>query len=99
MHKQECPVQVICSRDVEAVLIQGYYAQTILSLYKKIKQTRKDMQKTRVPVVANTHVSLQFCGKAALKRRITLSYEYRASEGKIHFMHFFTKKSNTRVNR
>ena len=42
---QECPVQVICCRDVEAVLVKGYYAQTIVSLYKnKIKQTRKDMQ-------------------------------------------------------
>ena len=29
VYKQECPVQVICSRDVEAVLIR-YCAQTIL---------------------------------------------------------------------
>ena len=49
----------------------------------------------RVPVkvvrliVANIHVSLQFCGKAALKRRITLSYKHRASEAseqKIHLI-------------
>ena len=33
--KQECAVQVICSRDVEAVLIKSCCAQTILSLYKK----------------------------------------------------------------
>ena len=48
-----------------------------------------------VKVVANIHVSLQFCGKAALKRRITLSYKYRASEaseGKIHFVPFFHPK-------
>ena len=32
VYKQECPIQVICSRGVEAVLIKGYYAQTILSL-------------------------------------------------------------------
>ena len=44
-YKQECPVQVICSRDVEAVLIKGYYAQTILSLYKKSNKLElKDMQ-------------------------------------------------------
>ena len=89
MYKQECLVQVICSRDVEAVLIKRYYAQTILSLYKKkkIKHTRKDICKHEsssksVKVVANIHVSLQFCGKAALKRRVTSSYKYRASEGK-----------------
>ena len=39
--------------------------------------------------VANIYVSLQFCGKAALKRRITLSYKYRASEGKIHVVCMF----------
>ena len=33
-----------------------------------------------VKVVANIHVSLQFCDKAALKRRITLPYKYRACE-------------------
>ena len=30
VYKQECLVQIICSRDVEAVLVKGYYAQTIL---------------------------------------------------------------------
>ena len=100
MYKQECLVQVICSKDVEAVLIKVYYVQTILSLYKKIKQTRKyickhESSSKSVKVVANIHVSLQFCGKAALKRRVTLSYKYRASEaseGKIHFEPCFTKK-------
>ena len=29
--------KVICSRDVEAVLIKGFYEQTLLSLYKKIQ--------------------------------------------------------------
>ena len=29
VYKQECSVQVIYSRDVEAVLIEGYYAQTV----------------------------------------------------------------------
>ena len=48
-----------------------------------------------VKVVANIHASLQFCGKAALERHITLSYKYRASEAseeKIHFVPFFSKK-------
>ena len=45
VYKQECPIQVICSRGVEAVLIKGYYGQTILSLYnKKSNKTKKDMQ-------------------------------------------------------
>ena len=45
-YKQEYPVPVIRSRDVEAVLVKGYYAQTILSLYKKKsnKLELKDMQ-------------------------------------------------------
>ena len=53
-------------------------------------------------IVANIHVSLQFCGKAALKRRITLSYKYRASEAseeKIHCGFFSPKNINSRVNR
>ena len=53
--------------------------------------------------VANIYVSLQFCGKAALKGRITLSYKYRvseASEGKIHVVGFFSPKNiNIKVNR
>ena len=100
MSKQECPIQVICSRGVEAVLIKGYYAQTILSLYKK-NQTKlerickHESSSKSVQAVPNIHVNLQFCGKATLKRHITLSYKYRASkasEGKIHFVPFFTKK-------
>ena len=107
MYKQECPVQVIYSRNVEAVLIKGYYAQTILSLYKK-----KSNKLERIcehensgksgKIVANIHVSFQFCGKAALKRCITLSYKYRASEAneeKIHFGPFSPKNINSRVNR
>ena len=46
-------------------------------------------------VVANIHVNLQFCGKAALKRHTTLSYKYRASEaseGKNTFCAFFSPK-------
>ena len=58
--------------------------------------------------VANIYVGLQFWGKAALKRRTTLSYQYRASEaseGKIHvvfllFVLFFSPKNiNIKVNR
>ena len=48
-----------------------------------------------VKIIANIHGSLQFCSTAALKRRITLSYKYRASkasEEKTHFVSFFTKK-------
>ena len=55
-----------------------------------------------VKIVANIHGSLQFCSTAALKRRITLSYKYRASEAseeKIHFVSFSPKNSNSRVNR
>ena len=100
MYKQECPIQVICSRGVEAVLIKGYYAQTILFLYKKKKKNQTELERIckhecsskSVQVVANIHVNLQFCGKTALKRHITLSYKYRASEGKKHFVPFFTKK-------
>ena len=57
-----------------------------------------------VKIVAHIHVSLQFCGKAALKRHITLSYKYRASEAsekkqKKHFVPFSPKNINRRVNR
>ena len=49
-----------------------------------------------VKVVANVHVSLQFCGKVALERHITLSYKYRASEvseeKNTFCAMFFTKK-------
>ena len=46
VYKQECPVQVISSRDVEAVLILREKVQTIhkLSVYKTIKQIRKNMR-------------------------------------------------------
>ena len=37
----ECPVQDICRRDVKAVLNKGYYAQTIVSLYKKKKKLKR----------------------------------------------------------
>ena len=108
MYKEECPVQVIYSRDVEVVLIKGYYAQTILSLYKKKSNKLESIcehesSSKSVKIVANIHVSLQFCGKAALKRRITLSYKYRASEAseeKIKFGPFLSQKNiNSRVNR
>ena len=64
--------------------------QTKLKTICKHESSSKSVQ-----VVANIHVNLQFCGKAALKEHITLSYKYRASEaseGKIHFVPFFTKK-------
>ena len=67
-------------------LIKGYYyyAQTILSLCKKSNKLERickyESFSKSVKIVANIHVSLQFCGKVALKRRITLSYKYRASE-------------------
>ena len=63
---------------------------------KKSNKTKKvckhENSSKSVQVVANIHVNLQFCGKAALKRHITLSYKYRASEGKIHFVPFFHQK-------
>ena len=79
------PVQIICSRDIEAVLIKRYYAQTINCLCtKKSNKLERifehESSSKSVKVVANIHVSLQFCSKAALKRHITLSYKYRASE-------------------
>ena len=67
---------------------------------KKSNKTRKvcknESSSKSVQVVANIHVNLQFCDKAALKRHITLSYKYRASEaseGKIHFVPFFFTKT------
>ena len=60
--------------------------QTKLERICKHESSSKSVQ-----VVANIHVNLQFSGKTALKRHITLSYKYQASEGKIHFVPFFTK--------
>ena len=93
MYKQECPIQVIFSRGVEAVLrilcanhtvfVQKH--QTELERICKHECSSKSVQ-----VVANIHVNLQFFGKTALKRHITLSYKYRASEaseGKCAFFH------------
>ena len=76
MYKQECPIQDICCRNVEAVLIKGYYAQTIVSLYKKKSNKlericKHESSSKSVKVVASIHVSLQFFGNAARKRRIT----------------------------
>ena len=72
--------------------------QTKLERICKHESSSKSAQ-----VVANIYINLQFCGKAALKRHITLSYKYRASEaneGKIHFVPFFHQKNiNSRVNR
>ena len=103
VYKQECPVQVICCRDVEAVLIKGYYAQTIVSLYRKKERKKKSKKVERickheissksVMVVANIRVSLQFCGNAALKRRITNTERTkRAREKYILCLFIFTKK-------
>ena len=70
-----------------------------LSLYKTINKLERicehESSSKSVKIVANIHGSLQFCSQAALKRHITLSYKYRASEAseeKIHFVSFFTKK-------
>ena len=113
MYKQECPVQVICSRDVEAVLFKGEK--------KKKQQQQKKKKKTQtihtvsclctkqsntlericehestsesVKTVANIHLSLQFCGKAALKRRLSLSNTERAKRArKKMFCAFFHQK-------
>ena len=89
------------SRDVEAVFIKGYYAQTILFFVQKNiisnkheRISKHESSSRSVKVVANVHVGLQFCGKAALKRHI-ISYKYRASEaseGEVHFVPFFHQK-------
>ena len=41
---------VICSRDLEAVLIKGFYEQTMLSLPKTIQSNWKGYANMRVPV-------------------------------------------------
>ena len=97
MYKQECPVQVFCCRDVEAVLIKGYYAQTIVSLYKKKSNKlericKHESSSKSVKVVANIHVSLQFCVNAALKRRITKLIP--SARGKNTFCAFFHQNKN-----
>ena len=70
VYKQECPVQVICSRNVEAVLIKGC-ANHIVFVQKKSNELERickhESSSKSVKVVANIHVSLQFCGKAAPK--------------------------------
>ena len=69
---------------------------------KKIKLEKickHESSSKSVKVVADIHVSLQFCSKAALKRRTTLSYKYRAREGKINFVPFSPKNINSRINR
>ena len=95
MLKQECPFQIICSRDVEAVLIKGYYAQTILSLYKKKSNKlericRHESFRKSVKVVANIHVSPRFCGRAALERHYNTNTK-RARKKYILCL-FFSKK-------
>ena len=99
MYKQECPVQVIYSRDVEAVLIKGYYVQIILSLYKKNKSNKlkriceHESSSKSGKIVENIHASLQFCGKAALKRTYHIIIPSERSErGKNTFWAFFHQK-------
>ena len=99
MYKQKCPVQVICSRDVEAVLIKDIMRKPYCLCTKKSNKLERICKyvssSKNVKVVANIQISLQFSGKAALERHITLSYKYRASEasdGKIHFVPFFIKQ-------
>ena len=72
---------------------------------KKSNKTKKvckhESSSKSVQVVANIHVNLQFCGKAALKGHITLSYKYRASERareKYILCLFSPKNINSRVN-
>ena len=60
---------------------------------KQEKISKHESSSKSVKVVANIHVGLQFCGKAALKRHIT-SYKYQASEaseGEVHFVPFSPK--------
>ena len=101
MYKQGYPVQIICCRNVEAVLIKGYYAQTIVSLYKKKSNKlericKHESSSKSVKVVANIHVSLQFFGNATRKRPITNTE--RARE-KYILCPFSQKDITSRVNR
>ena len=66
---------------------------------KKKKKLERICEHESSSKVANIHVSLQFGGETALKRRITLSYKYQASEEKIHFVPFSPTNINSRVNR
>ena len=94
---------------VQAVIFDSSSHQLILCanhnvFVQKYQTNFKGYANMRVPVkvlsVANIHVSLQFCGKAALNGHITLSYRAsEASEEKIHFVPFFTKNINSSVNR
>ena len=95
VYKQECLVQVICRRDIcshQRILCANHvvFVQKKLNKLKRICKHKSSSKS--VNIVANIHVSLQFCGKAALKRRIAIPYKYRASEGKIHFVSFFSTK-------
>ena len=68
---------------------------------KQERISKHESSSKSVKVVANIHVGLQFCDKAALKRHI-ISYKYRASkasEGEVHFVPLFTKNINSMVNR
>ena len=68
--KQECPVQLICSRDANHIV----FVQKTKKSNKLERICKHESSSKSVMVVANIYVSLQFCGKAALKRRTTLSY-------------------------
>ena len=66
-HREPCPLKegslqvgissaklekVICSRDIEAVLIKGFYEETMLTLHKKIQSNWKGYANMRVPINA-----------------------------------------------
>ena len=67
--------KVICSRDVEAVLIQGFYEQTMLSLHKKIESNWKWYANMKVPVKV-----LRLLPWRKPHLHILSFYKYRASE-------------------
>ena len=66
--------KVICSRDVEAVLIKWFYEQTMLSLHKTIQSNWKGYANMRVPVKGlrllpwNKPIYYQFTNTERVKR-------------------------------
>ena len=76
--------KVISSRDVKAVLIKGFYEQTMLSLHKiKMKRICKHVSSSKGIMVA-----------ALEKTHLLSSYKYQASEKKNNniLCHFPEKK-------
>ena len=94
---------MFCSRDDQRILCANHFVFVQKNIISKKQEriSKHESSSKSVKVVANIHVGLQLCGKAALKRHI-IPYKYRASEaseGEVHFVPFFSKNINSMVNR